>query len=255
MTYVQVVAVDCAYHSPCVVIGTENSRFLFEVGEGTQRQVIEHKVRIGKIGGIFLTSSSPYSLGGLPGMMLTIDDTGCSQLDIYGPCAAQHYLNGTRNFMRQLGNFHAVSVHPSSQRVICKKKNELTITAVPIRASARTCTDADDAIYQELGHRVSYIAETPVIPGKFYIDRAAELNIPKGPMYGKLKNGQSITLEDGTVITPDQVLGPPYPSQYLAVISRLDLQDEIMVDSLFSSSDYQLFYHGNSNSMKRFHIM
>lgn len=255
MTYVQVVAVDCAYHSACVVIGTENNRFLFEVGEGTQRLVIEHKVRIGKIGGIFLTSALPNSLGGLPGMMLTMDDAGCSQLDVYAPISAQHYLQATRNFMRPLGNFHPIS-NTTSTDTICKKKNELTIYSVPIRSTMKQ-TLIDGADGMELGGRACFIAETPVIPGKFFIEKATELNIPKGPMYGKLKNGQSIVLNDGTVVTPDQVLGPPHPSQYIAVICRLELEDEIMMSSLFSSSEFQPFYidQNSGNNSKTFHVM
>jgi ribonuclease Z len=265
MTYVQVVAVDCAFHSVCVVIGTENNRFLFEVGEGTQRLVIEHKVRISKIGGIFLTSSSPISLGGLPGMMLTMDDAGCSQLDIYAPIAAQHYLQATRNFMRPLGNFHAISstnaAGPNNNkkingRVTCSKKNELTVYCIPIGVGPK---DGDPDGTLEIGDHACFIAETPIVPGKFFIEKAIELNIPKGPMYGKLKNGQSITLEDGTVITPDQVLGPPHPSQYVAIICRLDIDDDVMRNNLFNAPDFQPFYIGDStiddSTAKRFHMM
>lgn len=38
------------------------------------------------------------------------------------------------------------------------------------------------------------------------MDRITELNVPKGPLIGKLKSGQAITLPDGRTIHPDDVL-------------------------------------------------
>src|SRR5205085_45252 len=45
-------------------------------------------------------------------------------------------------------------------------------------------------------------------PGVFNLERAVELGIPRGPLYGKLQHGESITLDDGRVITPEHVMGP-----------------------------------------------
>jgi ribonuclease Z len=46
-------------------------------------------------------------------------------------------------------------------------------------------------------------------PGVFNLERAQELGVPRGPLYGRLQDGEPITLTDGRVITPDMVLGPP----------------------------------------------
>ncbi|MBN2804342.1 MAG: hypothetical protein JXR91_14700, partial [Deltaproteobacteria bacterium] len=46
-------------------------------------------------------------------------------------------------------------------------------------------------------------------PGKFDLEKAEELNIPRGPLYGELQSGHPITLKDGRGITPDDVLGEP----------------------------------------------
>jgi ribonuclease Z len=42
--------------------------------------------------------------------------------------------------------------------------------------------------------------------GRFNVENAEKLNIPK-PFWGKLQNGMTVTLEDGTNITPDMVMG------------------------------------------------
>ncbi len=43
--------------------------------------------------------------------------------------------------------------------------------------------------------------------GRFNPDRARELGVPEGPMWGKLQRSQSVTLDDGRVITPETIVG------------------------------------------------
>ncbi len=37
------------------------------------------------------------------------------------------------------------------------------------------------------------------------------LGVPAGPLRGKLKSGEKVSLENGTVVSPDDVLGPSTP--------------------------------------------
>lgn len=46
---IQILCVDTIDSSPCIVVTTDNQRFLFDVGEGIQRLSIEHKIKLGKI--------------------------------------------------------------------------------------------------------------------------------------------------------------------------------------------------------------
>jgi ribonuclease Z len=48
--------------------------------------------------------------------------------------------------------------------------------------------------------------------------RVAALGVPDGPLRGRLARGESVTLADGTVVTPDEVLGPEHPGVRLAVV-------------------------------------
>lgn len=45
--------------------------------------------------------------------------------------------------------------------------------------------------------------------GKFDAKRAQALGIEKGKVRGHLANGETVTLEDGRVITPDMCVGQP----------------------------------------------
>jgi ribonuclease Z len=45
-------------------------------------------------------------------------------------------------------------------------------------------------------------------PGRFDVGTADALDVPAGPERGALQRGEQVTLADGRVVTPEQVLGP-----------------------------------------------
>jgi ribonuclease Z len=53
--------------------------------------------------------------------------------------------------------------------------------------------------------------------GRFNPDRARELGIPEGPRWGDLHRGRSVSLEDGRVISPEDLVGPPRPGRRVVV--------------------------------------
>jgi ribonuclease Z len=63
----------------------------------------------------------------------------------------------------------------------------------------------------KVDHRVNalgYVLEEDTRPGRFDAEAARRLGVPHGPDFGKLQKGQPVTLADGTVVQPQQVLGP-----------------------------------------------
>ncbi|KAF7724572.1 Zinc phosphodiesterase ELAC protein 2 [Apophysomyces ossiformis] len=85
---------------------------------------------------------------------------------------------------------------------------------------------------------ISYICRGPTLLGKFNKQAALALGINPGPIYGKLHKGETVTLEDGRVITPDQVSSPPVPG-YLFLI--VDCPDISYVDNLISSPSFEKY--------------
>ena len=63
-----------------------------------------------------------------------------------------------------------------------------------------------------LGYRISEKTK----PGRFDLERARELGVPEGPMFGRLQSGHAVELEDGRVVQPADVLGPPRPGRSIA---------------------------------------
>jgi ribonuclease Z len=51
------------------------------------------------------------------------------------------------------------------------------------------------------------------------VEKARELGIPPGPLYGRLKKGETITLPDGREISGKDLVGPPRPGRKISYCS------------------------------------
>ena len=54
---------------------------------------------------------------------------------------------------------------------------------------------------------LGYVINEDGKPGVFNVAEAKKLGVPPGPMFGLLQKGKSVTLSDGRVINPSQVMG------------------------------------------------
>lgn len=69
---------------------------------------------------------------------------------------------------------------------------------------------------------VCYIVKGRPQRGAFLPKAAKALGVKPGPLFGALANRQTVTLDDGRTITPEEVMEPTLPGQGVAV---LDVQD------------------------------
>eukprot|EP00439_Symbiodinium_sp_Y106_P067788 s985_g11.t1 len=64
-----------------------------------------------------------------------------------------------------------------------------------------------------------YVLTEPDRPGKLNAAKALELGIPaKSRLLGQLKQWQTVELDDGSTVSPAQVLGPTIPGRTLAIL-------------------------------------
>ena len=230
----QVLATGGESHYPIVVLITENARVLFDVGEGAQRLAVEHKVRIGKISHLCLSSHYPSSLGGVPGilhnivvsycgllvlallcnytgLLLTAFDAGVQDVQVVGSERAKRFLSSTNFFMMPFNNFAVIS----GQAFSSIKVDGIVLDAIPL-------VDENAMV-----SHISYVGRTPDQVGKFLVEKAVSLGVPKGPTFGKLKGGSPVTLADGTVVRPEDVLEPTEIGKFFAVVCAVDLAQDL----------------------------
>eukprot|EP01053_Blabericola_migrator_P004770 Blabericola_migrator_1__4769@NODE_250_length_10882_cov_193_783819_g211_i0_p1_GENE_NODE_250_length_10882_cov_193_783819_g211_i0NODE_250_length_10882_cov_193_783819_g211_i0_p1_ORF_typecomplete_len676_score162_42Lactamase_B_2/PF12706_7/8_6Lactamase_B_2/PF12706_7/1_3e33Lactamase_B/PF00753_27/3_7e07Lactamase_B_6/PF16661_5/0_00044Lactamase_B_3/PF13483_6/0_00087Epimerase/PF01370_21/0_0563Beta_HSD/PF01073_19/0_24_NODE_250_length_10882_cov_193_783819_g211_i072569283 len=77
-----------------------------------------------------------------------------------------------------------------------------------------------------------FMGRGDALVGKFLVDKALALKIPSGPMFGKLKNGECVTLSDGRVIEPCEVCEPSEVGMPYVI---LNCQDSSEVDFMNTS--------------------
>ena len=178
--------------------------WLFDCGEGTQHQFLRSDLRVSQLRRIFVTHMHGDHVLGLPGLLASLGLAGsCPGLDLYGPDPLRDFLEGVmRTTSTRIGyplRTHRVREAARSGALLLDD-GEITVRATP------------------LTHRVpayAYRIDRKPRPGHFDVARARELGIPPGPVYGELKAGRTVTLDDGRVIRGEALCGPPRPGSSL----------------------------------------
>ena len=176
---------------PSIAVKAFGDVFLFDCGEGTQRQLLHTNVSPMKISKVFITHFHGDHILGLPGLLQSMSLNGReSKLTVYGPKG----LNILKNAIYSLG-YCAI---------------EYPVEFIEIDTGIIEETDEYIIRAQSVRHNVpslAYSIEEKKKP-RFLREKAIELGVPVGPAFGKLHNGEEIEI-DGKIIKPEQVLGPP----------------------------------------------
>jgi ribonuclease Z len=184
---------------------------LFDCGEATQIQVLRAGLRQSRLSAIFITHLHGDHFNGLAGLLSSMSLDGRSRgLTIIGPAGIRDYLEGISR-LRILSVNYDLKVEE-----FCR---EAFSAAEPLTVYE---TESYFVKALPLSHRVftlGYRLEEKPRPGRFLLERARQLGIPEGPLYGKLQSGQSVQLEDGTLIHPSEVVGEPRPGKSLAYVT------------------------------------
>ena len=180
-----------------VFLRREGERFLFDCGEGTQRQMMRFGTGFG-VSDVFVTHLHGDHTLGLPGLLQTMDfNDREADLTIHVP-------DGTGGRMRRL--LDAAAGHQSFP---------VRIEDVATGDTAREGDGYEIAAF-ETDHdtrSVGYVLVEADRKGRFDRERAEELGVPVGPMFQRLHAGEAVELEDGTVVDPEQVVGDPRPGR------------------------------------------
>jgi ribonuclease Z len=171
-------------------------RLLFDCAEGTQRQLMRSTLGLPDLDEIFLTHFHADHTLGLPGMLKTF---ALRQRDVpltvYGPPGLRELFGDLRRIIGRLTyEVSLVEVRPGE----ALEREEYRILVVPVHHGVSA---------------VGYALDEDDRPGRFDVEAADALGVPSGPARGELQRGESITLDDGRVVTPNDVLGGARPGR------------------------------------------
>ena len=163
---------------------------LVDCGEGTHRRLMQSVAGLTDIDVILITHGHADHILGLPGLLRTFAlRERAAPLALYGP-------EGTKRLFADL--------HP----LIGKLPYAFTIVDVDPGAEIRATGFRFEAIGTR--HRAPSLGWALIEDdrlGRFDVDKARAAGVPNGPLNGMLQRGESVTLADGTVISPDGLVG------------------------------------------------
>jgi len=180
-------------------------RFLIDCGEGTQRQLLRSGLGFKRLDKILLTHGHLDHILGLGGLVSTFSRwEAISKMEIYGGSWA----------LERVGDL-------IFEVVFREVKPPLQIALIPIEPGILMEDDTFELSAFAVTHRgpgcLGYtFREKEKRP--FLVDQAEALGVPAGPERGRLVRGETVTLADGTVVHPDQVLGPPVSGAQLVFV-------------------------------------
>jgi len=165
-------------------------RLLFDCAEGTQRQLMRSSLGLPDLEHIFLTHYHADHTLGLPGLLKTFALRGRElPLTVYGPPGLRELFGDLSRVIGRLTYpVEKVEVRPGE----ALERDGYRILAFPVHHGVSA---------------VGYAVAEEDRPGEFDAGAADALGIPFGPERGTLQRGESVTLADGTVVTPDAVIG------------------------------------------------
>jgi ribonuclease Z len=210
--------------------------WLFDCGEGTQHQIQRSEVRVSQLRRIFVTHMHGDHIFGLMGLLASCGLAGNAQpIDIYGPVGLAEYLKACAKYSFTHIN-NRVQVYTVSPGVVYEDEEFIV-----------TC--------ELLKHRIpahGYRITEKDRPGRFNAEKAQALGIPFGPVYGQLKRGETVVLEDGRRVRGQDFCEPPetgrkvvYCTDTVYCDSAVDLAknaDVLIHEATFAHQDAEMAF-------------
>jgi len=174
----------------------EGEMLLFDCGEGTQRQMMRYGVGF-SFKDVFFTHYHADHFLGIIGLCRTMGLMDRKEgVTLYGPKGAQRVLSGAL----------AIGI----------ERTKFPVDIIEVKPGDRLGRGEYEIAVFETEHRADTVGFALVEHdrlGRFDPDRARELGVPEGPLWGQIHKGKAVTLPDGRRVSPADLVGPARPGR------------------------------------------
>ena len=162
------------------LLDERNEIWLFDCGEATQQQILNTTIRPGKIKKIFITHLHGDHIFGLPGLLTSRSfQGGEDELTVYGPKGIKRFIDASIAVSYSKLGYPLKVVEFEEDGVLFEDK-QFKVEAMKLEHGIPS-----------YGFRMTEADQ---------IGELKALGVPFGPVFGRLKRGEVVTLEDGRVI-------------------------------------------------------
>lgn len=177
--------------------------WLFDCGEATQHQILHTSVRPRRIEKIFITHLHGDHIFGLPGLLGSRSfQGGTTPLTVYGP-------KGIKQFIE-------VALAVSTTHV------KYPLEIIEITEEGTVYEDKQFLVeMKRLSHGIECFGYRIVekdIPGHLLVDKLFDAGVKPGPLFKRLKDGETVELEDGRVLCGKDFIGPPQKGRIITIL-------------------------------------
>lgn len=167
------------------LLDERNEIWLFDCGEATQQQILNTTIRPGKIKKIFITHLHGDHIFGLPGLLTSRSfQGGEDELTVYGPKGIKRFIDASIAVSYSKLGYPLKVVEFEEDGVLFEDK-QFKVEAMKLEHGIPS-----------YGFRMTEADQI----GELKADELKALGVPFGPVLGRLKRGEVVTLEDGRVI-------------------------------------------------------
>lgn len=176
--------------------------WLFDCGEATQHQILHTSIRPRRIEKIFITHLHGDHIFGLPGLLGSRSfQGGETELTVYGPAGIKEFIEVS-----------------------------LQVSKTHLRYPLKIVEINEGVIFEDeqfsvesglLEHGITSYGFRVVekdLPGALLVDKLMEVGIKPGPLYKRIKQGEAVSLEDGTVIDGKEFIGPSIKGRVVTIL-------------------------------------
>ncbi|WP_415815964.1 ribonuclease Z [Mesobacillus thioparans] len=178
------------------------SVWLFDCGEATQHQILHTSLKPRRIEKIFITHLHGDHIYGLPGLLSSRSFQGGDTLvTVYGPPGIKEYIEVSLKISKSYLKYPLEFVE--LEEGIIFEDEQFTVEARLLEHGIPS-----------YGYRIHEKDR----PGTLLADQLQAAGVKPGPDYRKIKNGEEVILEDGTVIDPAEFVGPPQKGRIISIL-------------------------------------
>jgi len=183
--------------------------WLFDCGEATQHQILHTSLKPRRVEKIFITHLHGDHIYGLPGFLSSRSfQGGETDVTIYGPKGIQQFVETNLSISQTYLKYrlHFVEIEEG----VIFEDDQFVVEARLLEHGIPS-----------YGYRVVEKNR----PGILLVDKLKEAGIQPGPIYKRIKNGEDVTLEDGTFLNGKLFTGPNVAGRVVTILGDTRICD------------------------------